>query len=105
MSYEASQKIHSALHWLAATQGVFIGGRTFLCWNPQGIEIPKPQAAFLRRGAAKQIKYSDYRKALSETLRGWQETIPRDAGRRSGRLCRRHIRTSFPHLLQRASGL
>ena len=45
MSYEASQKIHSALHWLAATQGVFIGGRTFLCWNPQGIEIPKPQAA------------------------------------------------------------
>ena len=80
MSYEASQKIHSALHWLAATQGVFIGGRTFLCWNPQGIEIPKPQAAFLRRGAAKQIKYSDYRKALSETLRGWQETIPRNAG-------------------------
>ena len=80
MSYEASQKIHSALHWLAATQGVFIGGRTFLCWNPQGIEIPKPQAAFLRRGTAKQIKYSDYRKALSETLRGWQETIPRDAG-------------------------
>ncbi len=73
-------KIYSALHWLAATQGVFIGGRTFLCWNPQGIEIPKPQAAFLRRGAAKQIKYSDYRKALSETLRGWQETIPRDAG-------------------------
>lgn len=80
MSYEASQKIHSALHWLAATQGVFIGGRTFLCWNPQGIEIPKPQAAFLRRSTAKQIKYSDYRKALSETLRGWQETIPRDAG-------------------------
>ena len=80
MSYEVSQKIHSALHWLAATQGVFIGGRTFLCWNPQGIEIPKPQAAFLRRDAAKQIKYSDYRKALSETLRGWQETIPRDAG-------------------------
>ena len=65
---------------MAATQGVFIGGRTFLCWNPQGIEIPKPQAAFLRRGAAKQIKYSDYRKALSETLRGWQETIPRNAG-------------------------
>ena len=40
MSYEASQKIHSALHWLSANQGVAIGGRTFLCWNPQGIEIP-----------------------------------------------------------------
>lgn len=80
MSYEASQKIHSALHWLSANQGVAIGGRTFLCWNPQGIEIPKPQATFLRGNTAKQVKYSDYRKALSDTLRGWQETIPADAG-------------------------
>ena len=80
MSYEASQKIHSALHWLSANQGVTIGGRTFLCWNPQGIEIPKPQATFLRGNTANQVKYSDYRKALSETLRGWKETIPADAG-------------------------
>ena len=80
MSYEASQKIHSALHWLSANQGVGIGGRTFLCWNPQGIEIPKPQAAFLRGNTANQVKYSDYRKALSDTLRGWKETIPADAG-------------------------
>lgn len=80
MSYEASQKIHSALHWLSANQGVAIGGRTFLCWNPQGIEIPKPQATFLRGNTANQVKYSDYRKALSDTLRGWQETIPADAG-------------------------
>ena len=80
MSYEASQKIHSALHWLSANQGVAVGGRTFLCWNPQGIEIPKPQAAFLRGNTANQVKYSDYRKALSETLRGWKETIPADAG-------------------------
>lgn len=80
MSYEASQKIHSALHWLSANQGVAIGGRTFLCWNPQGIEIPKPQATFLRGNTANQEKYSDYRKALSETLGGWKETIPADAG-------------------------
>ncbi len=80
MSYEASQKIHSALHWLSANQGIAIGGRTFLCWNPQGIEIPKPQAAFLRGNTANQVKYSDYRKALSDTLRGWKETIPADAG-------------------------
>ena len=80
MSYEASQKSHNALHWLAATQGVAIGGRTFLCWNPQGVEIQKAHAPFLRKGAPKQEKYSDYRKALSETLRGWKETIPADAG-------------------------
>ena len=80
MSYEASQKSHNALHWLAATQGVAIGGRTFLCWNPHGVDLPSVQAAFLRKGTPKQVKYSDYRKALSETLRGWKETIPADAG-------------------------
>ena len=80
MSYEASQKSHNALHWLAATQGVAIGGRTFLCWNPHGVDLPRVQAAFLRKGTPKQVKYSDYRKALSETLRGWKETIPADAG-------------------------
>ena len=80
MSYEASQKSHNALHWLAATQGVAIGGRTFLCWNPHGVDLPRVQAAFLRKGTPKQVKYSDYRKALSDTLRGWKETIPADAG-------------------------
>jgi len=80
MSYDASQKIHNAIHWLAANQGVYIGGRTFLCWNPKGIALPKPHASFLQRTKEKQIKYSDYRKALSETLRGWKNTIPGDAG-------------------------
>lgn len=80
MSYEASQKSHNALHWLAATQGVAIGGRTFLCWNPHGVDLPRVQAAFLRKGTPKQVKYSDYRKALSDALRGWKETIPADAG-------------------------
>lgn len=80
MSYDASQKIHNAIHWLAANQGVYIGGRTFLCWNPKGIALPKPHASFLQRTKEKQIKYSDYRKALSETLWGWKNTIPGDAG-------------------------
>ena len=41
VSYEASQKAHNALQWLAAEQGVreVFGGRTFLCWNPQGIQV------------------------------------------------------------------
>lgn len=80
MSYAASQKIHNALHWLAATQGVLLGERTFLCWNPNGIELPQVHAAFLRRDTKKQFKYSDYRKALAETLWGWRERIPEDAG-------------------------
>ena len=41
ISYEASQKAHNALHWLAAEQGArsVFGERTFLCWNPQGRKV------------------------------------------------------------------
>ena len=43
LSYETSQKIHSALTWLAKKQGVSIGvkdRRTFICWNPEGKQTP-----------------------------------------------------------------
>ena len=43
LSYEASQKVHSALTWLAKNQGVSIGSqdkRTFICWNPDGKKTP-----------------------------------------------------------------
>ncbi|MFT3951249.1 MAG: type I-C CRISPR-associated protein Cas8c/Csd1 [Oscillospiraceae bacterium] len=39
VSYEASQKAHSALTWLAANQGLTVGTkdkRTYICWNPLG---------------------------------------------------------------------
>ena len=80
MGYETSQKIHNALHWLAANQGVPMAGRMFLCWNPQGIPIPKANASFLRKNSERSFKYSDYQKQLSETLRGWKENLPADAG-------------------------
>ena len=80
MGYETSQKIHNALHWLAANQGVPMAGRMFLCWNPQGIPIPKANASFLRKTSERSFKYSDYQKQLSETLRGWKENLPADAG-------------------------
>lgn len=43
ISYEASQKAHNALIWLAAKQGVTIGTqdkRTYICWNPRGKSVP-----------------------------------------------------------------
>ncbi len=43
LSYEASQKIHSALTWLAKTQGVYVGSQTkrmFICWNPENKKMP-----------------------------------------------------------------
>jgi len=42
IGYEASQYAHNALIWLSRNQSVsFIaGGRTFICWNPEGCRIP-----------------------------------------------------------------
>ena len=79
VSYTASQKVHNALHWLAANQGVSLGGRTFLCWNPQGIELPPVHSPILRKEACRRVKYSDYYQALTETIKGWKERIPTDS--------------------------
>ena len=43
LSYEASQKIHRALTYLAKKQGAYVGTkdkRTFLCWSPEGKRTP-----------------------------------------------------------------
>lgn len=79
VSYDASQKAHNALRWLAANQGVNLGGRTFLCWNPHGIPLPEINAPFMRRSSERKIQYSDYRKALRDTLISWKERIPADS--------------------------
>ena len=69
VSYEASQKAHNALRWLVDNQGVreIFGGRTFLCWNPQGRTIIKPHVSF--RPAPKPIfEPSDYHDDLQKVL-------------------------------------
>lgn len=78
VSYLASQKAHNALRWLAAEQGVqaVFGGRTFLCWNPQGEAVPRPVFQLRRPGASPDevaVQPSDYRKQLKQALSGWQE--------------------------------
>ena len=44
VSYEASQKAHNALRWLAKQQGFYVGKtdkRFYLCWNPAGKHVPQ----------------------------------------------------------------
>ena len=67
ISYEASQKAHSALRWLIANQAFYSGGRTFLCWNPQGIKIPSQKFTF-RQNKEPKYKPSDYKDSLTATL-------------------------------------
>ena len=67
IGYEASQKAHNALRWLAQEQGVILGGRTFLCWNPEGRLIPQPALPFMPP-APPMFRPSEYRDALQNVL-------------------------------------
>jgi CRISPR-associated protein Csd1 len=78
ISYLASQKAHNALRWLIANQGVPIGGRTFLCWNPQGKPMPQVTSPLRRRNAPQPVVVtpSEYRKELALALASYQYELP-----------------------------
>lgn len=74
IGYTASQKAHNALHWIAANQGVIIGGRTFLCWNPNGQEVP--QSLFFHSEKDKTApNFAEYQKEIRLTLGGYGQKL------------------------------
>ena len=81
VSYAASQQAHNVIKWLAANQGVIIGGRTFLCWSPEGVRIPTAHGRFRSRYGDElvQTKPSAYHEQLRKTLQGWRSTLPDNA--------------------------
>ncbi len=81
IGYEATQKAHNALRWLIADQGVSImrGGRTFLCWNPQGKEVPHVVLPFCTVPSTATTP-TDYRSVLWSTLQGRQSQLPSGSG-------------------------
>ena len=82
LSYEASQKVHSALTWLAKNQGAYVGTkdkRTFVCWNPAGKKTPNP---FEELGFEEE-EFADtgllYKKKLIKAFQGYQKQFdPKD---------------------------
>ncbi len=80
VSYTASQKAHNALRWLAANEGVPFGGRTFLCWNPEGNLVPKVNSSMGGGNNRRAATPTQYREQLREALSGWKERLPAKAG-------------------------
>ncbi|MDD3193854.1 MAG: type I-C CRISPR-associated protein Cas8c/Csd1 [Oscillospiraceae bacterium] len=78
IGYEASQKAHSALRWVVANQGVALGGRTFVCWNPKGNPVPNPAKNPMRPKHAQEklATPTEYREQLANALKGWREALP-----------------------------
>lgn len=79
LSYEASQKIHSALTWLVKKQGVSIGAeykRTFICWNPEGKKAPdlfNPLDLYEDDEDESDNLNILYKKRLYKTLQGYRD--------------------------------
>jgi CRISPR-associated protein Csd1 len=75
ISYEASQKAHLALRWLASNQGTraVYGGRTFICWNPKGGEVPGISLPLIR-DKEKKIEPTDYKEQLKGVLLSYKNT-------------------------------
>lgn len=78
ISYVASQKAHNALRWVVANQGVIIGGRTFVCWNPKGKDVPNAMHSLLSVSDSqkKAATPSDYKKQLTDAVNGWKLNLP-----------------------------
>ena len=78
ISSVASQKAHNALRWVVANQGVIIGGRTFVCWNPKGKDVPNAMHSLLSVSDSqkKADTPSDYPKQLADAVNGWKLNLP-----------------------------
>lgn len=75
MGYLASQKAHNALKWLTANQKVTIGSRVFVCWNPRGKDVPKPNLPFMKN-EEKLPDPTEYKKQLNDALLAYKRELP-----------------------------
>lgn len=83
VGYLASQKSHNALRWIVANQGRYCAGRNFVCWNPQGIEIPRIMSVMRPKGDKTVVDTtytpSEYKEYLRRIIDGWKTDLPVDA--------------------------
>lgn len=73
LSYEASQKIHSALTWLVKNQGVYAGSkdkRMFVCWNADGKRTPS-LFNFMNCSEDTEQTETSYRSRLKKSFQGY----------------------------------
>lgn len=76
VGYHASQKAHNALQWIASDKGVNIGGRTFICWNPKGNNVPQRISLFSAVNQPAGSNQPDYLKSLQRTMLGCRNDLP-----------------------------
>ena len=77
VGYDGSQKAHRGLSWVSANQGVIVGGRTFICWNPAGKRVENPQGSLtLFEADEEMITPTQYRERLKQAMDGFRMDLP-----------------------------
>ncbi len=77
VGYTASQKMHNAIQWVAANQGVIFGGRTFICWNPKGKQVlPTSVSPWEDTPGESPKEPTAYKKQLHDTMAGHRNALP-----------------------------
>lgn len=80
VGYEATQKAHSALAWLAARQGLAVGAqdkRTYICWNPNGKPVADVEdpLGLIDDPEPRPYTEAEYKQRLSRTLQGYRDLL------------------------------
>ena len=76
VGYRASQKAHAALRWVIANHGVRMGGRIFICWNPEGYKVPSLDFLdFSFTDKEEKSDFTSYKKKLFNTLSGFRQDL------------------------------
>lgn len=79
VSYTASQMAHSALRWLVTNHKYQNFNRVFLCWNPEGKEVPKNPIFHFGEDEGNKPIFVSYRDELRDTLNGYKNMLrPQD---------------------------
>lgn len=86
VSYDFSQKMHNALKWLIAKQGVYEGSLTLVVWESAMRELPKITVSadeFMFEDEAEEQQYADtypmYREKLKKSIFGYKSSLDRDS--------------------------
>ncbi len=81
LGYNASQKAHNALKWVASNQGQIFGTRCFVCWNPHGLEVPALDGPLVFQDEEEEeLLPSDYAEQLRQVVLGYKQKLPEDEG-------------------------
>ncbi|MCD7782332.1 MAG: type I-C CRISPR-associated protein Cas8c/Csd1 [Firmicutes bacterium] len=83
VGFVSSQKIHCALRWLVANEGVTVGKKdvcSIVCWNPHGKSVMKPtDDPFANEDESElPIEPSEYRQLLYNTIGSYKNQLPDD---------------------------